>query len=615
MKATHKTSLLICLTILVVFSSMGVVVKWPVISQWLPIGSEAAQTNSTGADPFAVVPPVPSYVKNLHPVYTIHASLDENNAKINGQIQLAFDNPKTKQIMLYLFDYTWNPMHIQSIKAGNQQLTYERHEGTVQIANPFGQKDRAVLTIQFQTPVPRGESRFGVKDSIWTLSNWFPILGAMDQQNRWYEPPTRIGYGDPFIYHFADYEVYFNSPGQFRWATSWGQGSAKKLPQNRQEIHYSAKQLINFCLVGSPNYKIETIKFSTGLSVDIASVDPADIQRIKTIAQSVYPVYIEKFGPLPYPHVAIAETAERTVFAMEYANMAIFKKDLYWNNMVDHWLPHEIAHMWWYNSVATMEASYGWVDEGMVEASVYYYKQKRYGQAAADEVLRGYKNDMDKLKQRYPYGKLAKRLNQFDTNDEFLWTWYSKGAMLYHYLRQSIGETAFLDFLKQVQRTYHGYVIGPQHLDQALGKVLGGEVRYFVPNVQQVNSAPFTPLRIEYYYHTVLNGVHYYPTSPARERNGTVYLPLREILEKFGYLVNYDKAKGKISLTAGRTKVLLQKNSSKVIVNNRAVALTHPLQEIADKTMVPISLFTQALGYEVSVDAKTKTVRITVPLK
>ncbi|MET3289837.1 UNVERIFIED_CONTAM: hypothetical protein ABID98_002407 [Brevibacillus sp. OAP136] len=615
MKAMHKTSLLICLTILVIFSSVGVVVKWPLISQWLPLGSKAAQTMPTGADPFSVVPPVPSYVKNLHPVYTIHASLDENQAKIDGQIQLAFDNPKTSQVLLYLFDYTWNPMVIKSITADNRPLSFERKGGTVSFANPFVKKDHAVLNITFQTPVPRGESRFGVKDSIWTLSNWFPMLGAMDQQNRWYEPPTRIGYGDPFIYHYADYEVYFNSPETYRWVTSWGQGTAKKLPQNRQEIHYSAKQLINFCLVGSPNYKIETISFEPGFTVDIASVDPADIQRIKAIAQSVYPIYIDKFGQLPYPHVAIAETAEHTVFAMEYANMAIFKKDLYWNNMVDHWLPHEIAHMWWYNSVATMEAAYGWVDEGMVEASVYYYKQKRYGQAAADEVLRGYTSDMDKLKQRYPYGKLAKRLNQFETNDEFLWTWYSKGAMLYHHLRQTIGDDAFLAFLKKVQQTYHGSIIGPEHLDWALGEVLGGEVRYFVPNVQQVNSAGFVPPRIEYFYHTVLNGVSYYPTSPVRERNGTIYLPMREILEKFGYLVSYDEAKGKITLVAGRTEVELQKNSSKVVINGRAIALQKPLQEIANKTMVPVSLFDNVLGYDVSIDAKTKTVRITVPLK
>lgn len=367
--------------------------------------------------------------------------------------------------------------------------------------------------------------------------------------------------------------------------------------------------------MGSPYYKIETIQFAPGLTVDIASTDPVDIARIKSFAQVAFPVYIEKFGPLPYPHVSIAETAEHTVFAMEYANMAIFKKDLYWNNMVDHWLPHEIAHMWWYNSVATMEAAYGWVDEGMVEASVYYYKQKRYGQSAADETLRNYAVDVDKLKQKYPYGRLSKRLNQFETNDEFLWTWYAKGALIYHQLRKDIGDAKFLAFLKQVQRTYHGYVIGPEHLDQALGQVLGGEVRYFVPNVQLINAVPFAPPRIEYYYQTVLNGVQYYPTSPARERNGTVYVPLREIMEKFGYLVSYNEAKGAISLKAGRNEVLLYKNSTKASVNKRAYTLPKPLQEMNNKTMVPISLFQQLLGYELSTDANTKTVRITVPLK
>ncbi|MGE5702839.1 MAG: stalk domain-containing protein [Clostridia bacterium] len=615
MKVMHKTSLLICLTILVIFSSAGIVVKWPEISQWLATQTQVAQNVPTGADPFSVVPPVPSYVKNLHPVYTIRATLDTTQSKINGQIELAFDNPKTPQIMLYLYDYSWNQMRVQSIKTKDRVLPFGRQGNSVTLANPFGQQQRAVLTVQFETPVPRGESRFGVKDDIWALTNWFPMLGSMDRQNRWYEPPKRIGYGDPFVYHYADYEVYFNSPESFRWTTSWGQGSPKKLPQNRQEIHYSGKQLINFTLVGSPHYKIETLTFSPGLTVDIASTDINNLQRIKAIASSVFPVYIEKFGPLPYPRVAIAETAERTVFAMEYANMAIIKKDLYWNNLIDHWLPHEIAHMWWYNSVATLEAAHGWVDEGLVEASVYYYKQKRYGQSAADDVLRTYAADADKLKRKYPYGKLAKRLNQFENNDEFLWTWYSRGAMLYHHLREEIGETKFLEFLKRVQRNYHGSVIGPEHLDQALGQVLGGEARYFVPNVQQLNEAPFYSPRVEYYYQTVLNGVNYYPTSPARQRNGTVYVPIREIMEKFGYLVSYDEKKNAIVMKAGSNELHLFKNSPKAILNNKNYTLAKPLQEINDKTMVPLSLFDQVLGYAVSLDKETKTVRITVPVK
>ncbi|MCG6197853.1 aminopeptidase, partial [Anoxybacillus sp. LAT_38] len=78
-----------------------------------------------------------------------------------------------------------------------------------------------------------------------------------------------------------------------------------------------------------------------------------------------------------------------------------------------------------------------------------------------------YSRDADKLKQRYPSGRLGKRLNQFAGEEEFHWTWYSKGALLYDHLRRQIGDDAYKRFLQRVQRTYHGSVIGPEHLDQA----------------------------------------------------------------------------------------------------------------------------------------------------
>ncbi|WP_241254484.1 stalk domain-containing protein [Brevibacillus sp. SYP-B805] len=612
MKTIQKTSLLVCLTILVMFGAVGIVAKWPLIAKWLtPRPAVPAQSAAAGADPFAYDPPLPSYVKDLHPAYTIQASLLTNEAKIKGKMQLSFDNPKTSDLRFFLYDYPWSPITITSIRHADKPVAYERRNAVIVFPNAFKQEKRTTLTVEFETNIPRAGTRFGVKDDIWTLTNWYPMLGALNQHGVWYEPPARGGFGDPFVYHYADYDVTFSSPEGYQWVTSWGTGEARKTGQGRQEIRYQAKKILNFSLVGSPLYHVETMRLGPDLTVDIASTNREEINRIKAIAEQVFPVYIQQFGPLPYPHVAIAETNTFT-HAMEYANLAIFRRNLFDDHSVDHWLPHEIGHLWWYNSVATLEASHGWLDEGLVQLSVYYYRKQRYGQAAADSLLQQYRADRERLVKWYPHGRMEKQLTQFATNDEFEWTWYAEGPLLFDNLRRQIGDKPFSDFLKRVQLSYHGAVIGAEHLDQALGQTLQGEARYFVPNVKRPNAEDFIPLQIDYYVNMVLNGVSFYPSVPARIRGNTVYIPVRDVMEKLGYRVEWTKEKQAFRLRGGDNVITVKSGSRQVILNGKPIQLPVPVAEIKDRTMVPLDFFRQVLHYRTEYQADAHILKITV---
>lgn len=611
MKDLKKTSLLICFAILVPFLSVGVVLNWPVISSWISSWDEPAVSKpEAGVDPFSYDPPLPSLVKDLHPVYKIQAELHTSEAKIKGSVTVEFDNPGTADIRLYVYDYLWSPMTIKSIRYGEQSLPFSRRMAVVGLDNPFGGEKRGTLTIQFENPVPRRGTRFGVKDDIWTLTTWYPMLGAQDQRGQWYEPPQRVDFGDPFVYHYGDYDISFVSPQGYTWVSTVGLGESKAVEGNRQVVHYNGKRLLNFALVGSPLYQVETVTFAPNLTVDIASIDKRNIARIKTIAEAVIPVYTEWYGPLPYPRVAIAETSTGTTYAMEYANMAIFKRDMHANSMIDHWLPHEIAHLWWYNSIATLEARYGWLDEGLVERSVVHYKLARHGQQQADSLLAEYRRDVERLAERYPYGKLGKELHQFATQEEFHWTWYSRGALLYENLRQKIGDDAYKRFLQRVQRTYHGSLIGPEHLDQALGQVLQGKARYFTTNHEQMNREGYAPITLIPYVTTVINGAGYYPEIPSRILDQTVYLPLREVAEKLGYRVHWSAEKSAIEVSGYGRTFWLQERSNYAESDGGRIDFGKPLQEVEGRTLAPSSFFEQVLGSELHWDEKNRILKL-----
>ncbi|WP_289136254.1 stalk domain-containing protein [uncultured Brevibacillus sp.] len=609
MRKLQKTSLLVCLTILVLFGSAGVIAYWPVISQFLA-ASQTAVSEQTGVDPFSYDPPLPSYVKDLHPAYKIQAELHTSEAKISGRMTMEFDNPKTKDLRLYVYDYMWNKMSVKSIRYKEKALPFNREISVIKLDNPFGNEMRGEITIEFEHPVPRRGTRFGVKDDIWTLTTWYPMLAAQNQQGNWYDPPQRIDFGDPFIYHYGDYDVSFVSPRGYQWVSSAGRGQIRELEGSKQEIHYQGKKLLNFALVGSPLYHIETITFPPNLTVDIASADKGNIERIKAIAESVFPTYTDWYGALPYQHVSIAETSTGTTYAMEYANLAVFKRDMYQRNLIDHWLPHEIAHLWWYNSVATLEASHGWLDEGLVELSVVHYLQNRYGDQSASTLLSEYTRDNQRLREKYPAGKLDKPLQTFATEEEFHWTWYSKGALLFDNLRRQIGDDSYKRFLKRVQQNYHGSVIGAEHLDQALGQALQGEAKYFVTNTKSPHTRGFAPVYFEPYITTVINGMSFYPTIPARVTKNTVYIPLREVGERMGLGISWDKEKQMIRVKGNGREVFIKEREQMAMVGEKRLDLGQPLLEIKERTMVPLSFFDQALGFETIYEPEEKMVKI-----
>ncbi|MCG7317018.1 stalk domain-containing protein [Brevibacillus laterosporus] len=612
MKVIHKKSLAVCVGLLICFGVIGAYMKSPEIKDFLSsLQSDSLfYSGGTSVDPFRKEELLPPVVKELNPSYMIKATLSPDQAIIAGTVTMTFDNPQTDKLYLYYYGYKWNNNKVSAIRWKGKNIPFSRRDPVIVLDNPAKKETRTQLEVIFETKVPREPTRFGVHEGIWTLTHWYPMLGAMDQQKRWYEPPQVIGYGDPYIYHYADYEVTMVAPSSFEWVTSWGRGMKSSNGDGRSTYHFTGRKLLNFTMVGSPLYKVETVKISPKLTVDIGSTDAAHLARLKDIARQVLPIYTKLMGELPYPRIGIAETGNKTVYAMEYANMAIIAKHMFNANQVEHWLPHELAHLWWYNSVENIEPYTGWMDEGLVEASVTFYYRERFGEKAAAKILAEYQADVNKLAKAYPYGKLSNHLTQFKDYYEFDWTWYSNAALLYDNLRKQLGDELFFDFLKRVQSNYQHKVIGPEHLDQALGQILGAEAQYFVPNVHKQNQESFIPIAAEYYVNIIIGQNHFYPATRARIRNQVVYLPLRETLEQLGFKVTSDQANRIIRAESKRNVIVFHEKSDRYVLNGIEQKMPVPLLEWHARSLFPLALLEEGLGYRVTYQKEKRTVTI-----
>lgn len=538
----------------------------------------------------------PSLISDLHPVYEIDAELKTERHEINGTLAVSFDNPGTEQILFYLYQYEWSPMKIREVRFPAEKTEFTVHDRAISFANKFRKRERLTVEIDFTATVPQSGTRFGEKDGVWLLTHWHPMLGVLSANGEWLMPQAPIGFGDPFYYQHADYLVHFTAPGGIKWVTS-GTEEQRNGQQGRERITWKAEKTLNFALAGSNRYSISTIK-SGNTQINVALLQQSERDKVMSMAERVFSAYTNLFGTLAAKQVAIAETAPGTNFAMEYANLAIYSVDLHQDHTLEHWLPHEIAHLWWYNTVSTLEPRYGWIDEGLADASVAAYIEAANGKAAAQHKWEEYQKEWQRLKVAYPTASLDVRLAEFTDYFQFKRSWYAKSALLFHELEQQIGEDAYRNFLKLLQQHFVHKIIGPEHLDAALQAAVGGEVHFFRENLIRQNQLGFRPPVISPYLAIVLDGMELPVKPAAREIAGIPYLPLRGIAEAADIRVKWDEDSNEAQLDNGTKTISFR-----------------PVVKRDGRALAPLPLFVEEFGWQAEYDQESKRVTIVTPAK
>lgn len=409
------------------------------------------------------------------PHYLIRATLDDQSYQINGEVELTMYNPGTKTLLFYAYPYDWMPMKINEVRMNDQQIDYEYDQKNLTFKN-ITEEEQIHISIQFETLVPRGGTRFGVKDNVWLMTTWYPILGVLNDQNQWIKRPDPIDMGDPFYFRFANYTVEWTSSSDIQWVSS-GTLQYETVIDDLKQITWEVDQVRNFALVGSPDYTIETFTLNDKTTVSVALTTEDNMEKVLDIAQYTFSLFQSLYGELPYDDVAIAETSFGTNYALEYPNLAIFSKDMYAKNRIEHWIPHEIGHMWWYNAVGVDETVNGWLDEGLAEQGVALYLEHRYFKG--EELRNRYREKNHALTHNYPNQTMNVGLYGFGSYQEFDSSWYARSADLFLTLREALGNRGYVTFLKTLYQNNIGKVITEESLNEALAEALGLETTFF----------------------------------------------------------------------------------------------------------------------------------------
>lgn len=284
------------------------------------------------------------------------------------------------------------------------------------------------------------------------LVNWYPFVvpfinGEWTLHNPWF-------YGEHLVYDAADYEVTirFADPASAPIVAASGVSESVG-----DATRYTITAARTFALAASREFQVASLQVGdVALSSYYFSLNERGGQGALQASAEAVQVFSQRFGP--YPHKSLAIVMGDFNDGMEYSAFFYLSKDFY--NLYDgtpaNYLTfvavHETAHQWWFEQVASDQATQPWVDEALSTYSERIYYESMY----PDLVSWWWTYRIDFFQ---PQGFVDIPIYEGQGFRPYTNATYFQGAHFLEKLRTRIGDEAFFTFLQN-------------YLDQGRGKIV-----------------------------------------------------------------------------------------------------------------------------------------------
>ena len=133
---------------------------------------------------------------------------------------------------------------------------------------------------------------------------------------------------------------------------------------------------------------------------------------------------------------------------------------------------HELAHQWWGVLVTCVDWRHFWLNEGMATFMAAAYAEHRFGRPAYDHEVASWRASLDRVRREGGDKPLVfPDWNRPSRNDRTLV--YDKGALVFHLLRERVGEAAFWAAIRTFTRSQAGRSVTTRDLELAFGPAAG----------------------------------------------------------------------------------------------------------------------------------------------
>jgi len=304
---------------------------------------------------------------------------------------------------------------------------------------------KLTIEMKWKVKIPRVKYRFGSKDMVYMLGNFYPTLNVLSNDG-WHNA-YNVGFGDPFCFHTADYQVVVNIPGGYNFVSSGQIVDSQAEDDGRETYLVQAENARDFCLLVMYDYTEieEKIKGTTIKCYFPGKNNQAAALQILQQSARILDYYACQFGSYPYAELKTVFVPMQGFHGMEYSGLVFLQEELLQANAGEQngqfILAHEIAHQWWYGMVGNDQLKEPWLDEGLANWSAYQY-------------LHEIENQPLPVIKSSPGTNLGKELSQMNSRQDYYLTAYRGGEAFWFGLENKIGHEAVIKVLRQYLAQY-----------------------------------------------------------------------------------------------------------------------------------------------------------------
>jgi aminopeptidase N len=379
--------------------------------------------------------------------YDISIELTDASNSITGttRIQILIRNDKAPGMWLDLADMEVDKLLVDGVA---QQFTYRKGRLSFDFDRVRSRNEKAVVEVQYHGK-PAAEAMIFKKNHydrrVIFTDNW------PDRAHHWF----------PSIDHPSDkatVDITVIAPEKYDVISNGCMVRTESLLDGRKRSSWSeSKDIPTYCMViGVAEFSIK--RQANRDTVPLAWYSyPQDAEAAALMfspTTEALRYFSSVIGPYPYEKLAQVQSTI-PMGGMENAS-AIFYSESLVNKApaFEHFVPHEIAHQWFGNSVSEADWDHLWLSEGFAT----YFDALFYEHLQGTESLKQIMADCAKVLFNYNPARIVpiidpsekdplKKLNPLN---------YEKGAWILHMLRGLLGDDAFFKGIRYYYQLYAG---------------------------------------------------------------------------------------------------------------------------------------------------------------
>ncbi len=381
---------------------------------------------------------------------------------------------------------------VLSLKQNGKPLT-STVEGTlliVDLAEAILPGTEHEFELQFEAQVPLQIRRTGRdnKEGIdYSMSQWFPKIAEYDEQG-WHAYQY---IGREFYSPWGDYDVRIQMDPKFTIGATGvlqnpeqiGHGYAKKNKRRssnkKLEWHFKVDNVIDFVWAADRHYTHETKQVPNGPLVHFfyqknENTAASWRQLIDEYTVPLFTTMSEQFGQYQYPVYSVIQGGDG---GMEYPLATLITGNRKISSLFGV-TAHELGHSWYQMMLASNEALYAWMDEGMAsfaDAEVSKIINKQSGNAHKNALTSYVKHVTS------GYNEPANQhSDHFATNYAYSVAAYVKGELLLMQLRYMMGDALFHKAMIRYFNTWKFKHPKPNDFIRVMEKESGLQLHWFM---------------------------------------------------------------------------------------------------------------------------------------